>query len=209
MSNSTFNKAVAICAIGLAVISEAASKDADFDHPCKGKPSWVETEARFSDFDFWVGEWQVYNATSGEMRGFDVIEKDLEGCVLRQRWRHVDDSFSAPGLPWRFQGVSITGINAAGAWRQLWADNNGGNLLFEGERDEDGEMVLKSEWYMTPNKDGVMVRARSTWHWAPQDDGSIKNWGYIQSPDEKAEKRKYFDIVYRKNIIGSTAPQIR
>jgi hypothetical protein len=184
-------------------------QDADFQPPCEGKPWWVDTDARFSDFDFWVGEWQVYDAASGELRGFDDVGKDLGGCILRQRWRQMDDNFSQAGLPWRLQGVSVTGLNADGVWRQLWTDNNGGNMLLTGGYDSKGEMVLTSEWYPTPNRSGAMVQARSIWHWAPQDDGTIKNWGYIQSPDENAEKRKYFDIVYRPNVIGSAAAKMR
>ena len=53
--------------------------DAEFQHPCQGSPWWVETDAKFSDFDFWLGEWQVYDAASGELRGFDDVKKDLEG----------------------------------------------------------------------------------------------------------------------------------
>lgn len=199
-------------ALAAAMLSPAAAQDnsgEDFQHPCEGKPWWVDTETRYSDFDFWVGEWQVYDAASGEMRGFDDVEKDLEGCILRQRWRQMDDNFSQSGLPWRLQGVSLTGVNADGEWRQLWTDNNGSNMMLTGGYNDAGEMVLTSEWYPVPNSNGDMVQARSIWHWAPQDDGTIKNWGFLQSPDENADKVKYFDIIYRPNAIGSAAPRTR
>ncbi|MBI1391807.1 MAG: hypothetical protein GC152_03595 [Alphaproteobacteria bacterium] len=66
-------------------------------------------------------------------------------------------------------------------------------------------MTLTSEWYEIKRPDGSTVRLRNIWNWAPQDDGAIKNWGFIQRDDENAELRKYFDIVYRKNAIGSAA----
>ena len=183
--------------------------DAEFQHPCQGSPWWVETDAKFSDFNFWLGEWQVYDADSGELRGFDDIEKDLEGCVVKQHWRQMDDNFTQPGLPWRLQGNSLTGITADGQWRQIWTDNNGANLLFTGGVNADGVMALVSEWYNVPRKDGGTVRTRNFWYWAPQADGTIKNWGEFQSPDENAERRRYFNIVYRKSAVGSAAAQLR
>ena len=186
-----------------------SASESEFRHPCQGSPWWVETEAKFSDFDFWLGEWQVYDAASGELRGFDDIEKGLEGCVVKQHWRQMDDNFTQPGLPWRLQGNSLTGITADGEWRQIWTDNNGGNLLFTGGYDEDGVMTLVSERYNVPGRDGETIRMRNFWHWDPQPDGTIKNWGFAQSPDENAEKRRYFNIVYRKSAVGSAAAQLR
>jgi len=189
--------------------AQTAAAGAEFRHPCEGSPWWVETDAKFSDFDFWLGEWQVYDAESGELRGFDDVEKVLEGCVVKQHWRQMDDNFTQPGLPWRLQGNSLSGITAGGEWRQIWTDNNGGNLLFTGGYDENGRMSLVSEWYSVPGQDGETIRMRNFWHWEPQADGTIKNWGFVQSPDESAEKRRYFNIVYRKSAVGSAAAQLR
>ncbi|MBI1391806.1 MAG: hypothetical protein GC152_03590 [Alphaproteobacteria bacterium] len=96
----------------------AQTGNEDFTPPCEGTPSWVDTDAKFSDWDFWIGEWQVFAADSGELRGFDDIKKDFGGCVIRQHWRQMDDLFSLPGSPWRLQGSSVTGITAEGVWRQ-------------------------------------------------------------------------------------------
>ena len=40
-----------------------------------------EHDERFSEFDFWVGEWDVHIA-NGTFAGHNVIEKTQRGCVL-------------------------------------------------------------------------------------------------------------------------------
>ena len=58
----------------------------------------------------------------------DKIEKDFEGCVIRQHWRQMNDRFALPGAPWRYAGGSVTAIASDGRWQQNWLDNGGGNL---------------------------------------------------------------------------------
>ncbi|WDI31801.1 hypothetical protein PUV54_01195 [Hyphococcus flavus] len=187
-----------------------AQTDGDFTHPCRGTPSWAQTDAQFSDFDFWVGEWHVYDTKSGELRGFDDIEKVLEGCVIKQHWRQMDDLFSAQGLPWRLQGNSLTGMGADGVWRQTWTDNHGAFMVLEGGLNDKGHMVLTSEWLTFPAQNGQLQTVRYIWNWDAADDGlTIHNWGYVQAGDENGEMRPYFDITYRKSVKGSAAAKIR
>ena len=138
-----------------------------------------------------------------------MLKKTSKACVVKQHWRQMDDNFTQPGLPWRLQGNSLTGITAGGEWRQIWTDNNGGNLLFTGGYDENGRMALVSEWYRAPVGDSEWAQMRNFWYWEPQADGTIKNWGDFQSPDENAERQRYFNIVYRKSAVGSAAAQLR
>ncbi len=184
----------------------------EFVAPCEGEIWWAETDATFADFDFWVGEWQIYDRATGVLLGFDEIEKDFEGCVIRQHWRQMNDRFALPGAPWRYAGGSVTAIASDGRWQQNWLDNVGGNLLLTGGFDREGTMVLKSSWIEFTTPDGQVVRQRYRWHWAPQEDGTILNWGFVKvtvdGVPEQAPWQQYFDIVYARNAPGGPAFQL-
>ena len=86
-----------------------------FAPPCEGKVWWADSTAGREDFDFWVGEWQVFDRESGLLVGFDDVEKVFGGCAVRQHWRHMNDAYTLPGAPWRMQGGSHTTL--VGEWK--------------------------------------------------------------------------------------------
>ncbi len=181
--------------------------DQPFTPPCTGEIRWADSGAAYSDFDFWVGEWQVYDVESGKLMGFDEIEKAFGGCALRQHWRQMNDLYSLKGSAQRLDGGSVTAIGSGGKWRQTWVDNTGANLQLSGGLSASGVFVLESEWIEYKSLQGQEVRVRYKWHWDPQGDGSIHNWGLRGSGSGDAiEWQKYFDIVYRRNApAGPTA----
>lgn len=175
---------------------------------CKGPFTFSQSTATYEDFDFWPGEWQVVATESGQLRGYDKIKVIHDGCVLFQEWHQMDDLFSLNGSPNRLRGTSLTGIDATGRWRQLWTDNSGSNMLLTGGM-EDGVMILRSEWIEVPTRTGGRVKVRNLWYWQPQEDGSIHNWGEQQRGSETGPKSKYFDITYRRAVIGGPAFNLR
>ena len=206
-------------ALFLSVVTHAAASSEtqpldknDFVPPCQGDVWWAETDATFADFDFWVGEWQIHDRESGVLLGFDEIEKDFEGCVIRQHWRQMNDRFALPGAPFRYAGGSVTALASDGRWQQNWLDNGGGNLLLRGGFDDEGVMVLRSTWIEFTLPSGQVVRQRYRWHWAPQEDGTILNWGFVKqtvdgAPDP-APWQQYFDIIYTRNAPGGSSFQL-
>lgn len=188
--------------------TNAMASGAPYD-ACKGKFTFVESSTKYEDFDFWVGEWQVVTTEGGELRGYDKIKMIHNGCVMLQEWHQMDDLFSSPDAPVRLRGTSLTGVDAAGQWRQLWTDNSGSNMLLTGGLDEKGVMTLRSEWIEVPTKDGKTVKVRNLWYWDPQEDGTIHNWGEQQSESETGPKAKYFDITYHRAVIGGPAFSLR
>src|SRR5580692_2565844 len=48
-------------------------------------------------FDFWLGEWQVFDATNNTLVAFDRIEKHSEGCIVQQNMNFVTDMYRRPG----------------------------------------------------------------------------------------------------------------
>lgn len=105
-------------------------------------------------FDFWVGEWEVYDYSSGQKGrrvGHNRIVKIMKDCALQENWESV-------------QGNRGTSYNAyfapEGKWHQTWVDENGTVLLLSGEF-RDGEMVLSGS--RPGSQPGVRMLDRITW----------------------------------------------
>ena len=68
------------------------------------------------DFDFWVGDWEVTNQATGELAGYNLIEIEIGGRVLVER-------YSTPG---GFAGMSLNAYDAGSdRWHQCWMDSEG------------------------------------------------------------------------------------
>src|SRR5713226_2779831 len=44
-------------------------------------------------FDFWVGDWQVFDAKTNQLVAFDRVEKHSQGCVVQQNLTMVTDLY--------------------------------------------------------------------------------------------------------------------
>lgn len=129
-----------------------------------------------SQFDFWVGEWELTWADSG--RGTNNITKPLGSCVIQEQFRDL--------APNSLIGMSVSVYNpTTKLWQQTWVDNQGGYMLFTGGF-ADGRMILSRE---TTRPDGTPVTQRMvfrditadslTWDWeASIDNGATWkiNW---------------------------------
>jgi hypothetical protein len=81
-------------------------------------PCMENKQAR--EFDFWVGEWDVYNAGSDTLVGHSLIEIASGGCMILENW-------TATGAP-PSNGKSMNYVNpATGKWEQLWIGSGGLN----------------------------------------------------------------------------------
>jgi len=196
--------AIALVLIPSVMLVSAAAAEQPYD-ACVGEYTFAETTATFEDFDFWPGEWQVVDTASGELRGYDKIKDIHNGCAMLQEWHQMDDLFSTAEAPVRLRGTSLTSIDAKGRWRQLWTDNSGSNILLTGGLNEDGVMILRSEWIEVPTQTGARVKVRNIWYWQSQEDGTVHNWGEQQRGSETGAKTKYFDITYHRNVKGGRA----
>ncbi|HSS20043.1 MAG TPA: tetratricopeptide repeat protein [Pyrinomonadaceae bacterium] len=84
-------------------------------HPCM-----YSAEAR--QFDFWVGEWEVFNP-QGQKNGTSVIQQIASGCGILENWR---DIFGNEG-----KSINFFDTNTA-KWYQYWIGSSGGPSRFSG-----------------------------------------------------------------------------
>jgi len=133
-----------------------------------GKKAYCD-DAGYSQFDFWIGDWEVYSGD--KFSGTNEVVK-LWDCVVEENWNGTDGT----------KGKSFTTYNPkTNLWTQVWVDNSGRSLYFYGVPDTSGTMILEGvgstsdgkEWYklsFTPRKDGTVrqhwqssIDAGSTW----------------------------------------------
>jgi hypothetical protein len=139
------------------------------------------SDTRSHQFDFWIGEWEVY---SGEaLAGHNSIEPIVDGCVLQETWRGSSGS----------AGTSFNFFNPEkGKWQQFWVWRNGTTLELEGGYSE-GKMILQGE---SRDQEGKPIQNRITWH--DNADGSVRQHWEI-SQDSGETWATAFDGLYRKN----------
>ena len=77
-----------------------------------------EEDARFAEFDFWLGEWDVHVA-SGDFAGSNVITSPYRSCVLIEKWTGAKGSI----------GMSVNYFDHdSGEWVQIWNDASGSQI---------------------------------------------------------------------------------
>ncbi|MBO0329228.1 hypothetical protein [[Muricauda] lutisoli] len=135
-------------------------------------------------FDFWIGEWEVVNSKDGSPAGSSVIQKEEDGCVIRENWTSAKAGYT---------GTSLNFFNAqSNQWEQLWIDNGGSFLKLKGNR-KGSQMVLMSEEFI--KADGKKYWNRITW--TKNNNGTVRQlWEVL---DESGNASIAFDGLYRKH----------
>jgi hypothetical protein len=134
-------------------------------------PQVCKENPEFAQFDFWVGEWDVYSTDGKDaFQGHNSIQKLDKGCLVLEHW-------TSPGGG---EGHSINYYDPIDThWRQVWVSPNL-SIDYTGGLDEGGRMVLvgtihyynggktfpfRGIW--TPNADGTVLQ-----HFDQQDPAS-------------------------------------
>lgn len=74
-----------------------------------------EAEIEFHQFDFWIGDWTVYNNVNGNLAGQNHIEAREGGCALVERWTA---NAGGTGMSVNFYD-NITKKCARSGWRRI------------------------------------------------------------------------------------------
>ncbi len=129
-----------------------------------------QSDPVYSQFDFWVGEWEVATP-GGDHAGHNSISKRDGGCLILEEW-------SSAG------GGSGTSVNfydpVAGLWRQIWI-SPGEIIDYSGGLNAEGEMVLEGS--ITP-RGGDPAPFRGIW--TPLEDGRVRQHFEQYDADEDA-----------------------
>lgn len=142
-------------------------------------------QAERSQFDFWVGHWDVYPTGAIKIIAHSVIEKLYAGCAIRENWMPLGGTGGGSLSAWDPK---------TGKWRQTWVDSSGTTVHFEGGFAND-TMTIEGLWanVIAPGKDGV-VRM----NYRRNRDGSVRQWGEV-TQDGGRTWTTSFDFTYRKS----------
>lgn len=147
----------------------------------KKRPCMYSAEAR--QFDFWLGDWDVFNP-AGQKTGTSSVIAFASGCALMENWT------SALGG----DGKSINYFDAStGKWYQNWMGSDGGALRYEGNF-KDGAMRFEGS---TVGTDGKKTLQKLTFF--KLDETSVRQLAETSNDDGKTWTTTYdFKYVKRK-----------
>jgi len=153
----------------------------------------------YREFDFTVGDWQVYHKSTGKIAGYDRIGRTLRGCAIQQSWISLDDHFSSPYVPFRMSGKSLTAFTGT-EWVHLWVDNQAGVQVLKGGPEKD-QFILRSEENIGDYE--YMLT------WQRQDDGTLVNTHQRRKnvAAEKGEWEVLYEWLYVKNLNQDLFPE--
>ena len=150
-------------------------------------PNPCETEPAFSQFDFWVGDWDVFDP-AGVKQGRNQITKAEGGCLLIERWRSARGT---TGQSYNFYDPITK------KWRQVWV-SRGMSIDYVGGVSPDGSMVLTGEIHYHQGQ-SFPFRGR----WTPLDDGAVRQH-FEQFDPDKQEWATWFTGIYRRRAPESS-----
>ena len=125
-------------------------------------------DAAYHAFDFWIGEWDVYDK-KGNLGGTNSIQPAESGCLLIEHWVNTA---GGTGQSYNFYDP------ATGKWRQLWV-SAGSVIDYSGGLTKSGSMFLEGEIHYRPNGNA----APFTGEWTLNDDGSVTQHFRQQDPE--------------------------
>jgi len=106
--STTLRRGILACALACALGLHAGAAASNVAS-CERTPE-------FHLLDFWVGKWDV---VSGKNHGLDVVEKQLDGCAVTEKWD------GGPGD----KGFSLFYFNRfTRKWTQVWVTNSATSL---------------------------------------------------------------------------------
>lgn len=151
-------------------------------------PSTCDTP-QHHQLDFWVGDWQVFDASTQKLVAFDHIEKHSEGCIIEEHLTFLTDLYRRPGVRARLEGISISRFDGE-RWLQMWADNQWGAISLRGAPNAQGQMEFVSV-IPSRNRDVKLV-------YETRPDTSVRILQYV-APAGSGKWVKYGDLIYRSN----------
>jgi hypothetical protein len=174
-------KAILTSALSISFVTSLSAQEPTVTPAVPATPP-CETIAHFNDFDFWLGEWNVYsNDEKHSFQGTNSITKHHQNCLIMENWTNAQDG----------TGSSMNYYDAVeDQWRQLWVAG-GYSIDYTGGLDASGAMVLtgKINYYSTGKSPAFRGK------WSVNTDGSVRQF-FEQQNTETGEWAVWFDGHY-------------
>lgn len=136
---------------------------------------------RLKEFEFWVGEWNVYT-TLGNKAGDSKIEKILNECVIMENWTNINGR----------KGKSFNVINSnTGNWEQTWVDDSGNITEFK-----KGKIQNNALSFIAEDKDQKNQMQYQRLTFFKNADGTVRQLGEISG--NGTDWQISYDLLYKK-----------
>jgi hypothetical protein len=167
---------------GIALAATVSTVIAARRHAPAMPPAPACTWAEYHEFDFFLGDWDVYDVGASTVKAHNTVTRMLAGCAVREVYRRADG----------YAGESFSVYDAPrGRWHQSWVTNRGELLLLDGGL-KDGAMVLTGS---EAGARGTSSLIRGVW--LSESDGSVRETAH-RSIDGGKSWIPEFDIVFRR-----------
>ena len=135
-----------------------------------------------TQFDFWLGEWDVYRWDTDQVVGHSRIESILNGTAIQEHYTSTTNPYS---------GTSLNKWNPrTKEWEQFWIDVSGLTLHIHGGI-VDGKMIMGNAVSTSQG----LLQNRISWEALPDDKGVRQIW---EQSTGAGEWVRVFDGHYRK-----------
>ena len=142
------------------------------------------TAAEFHQFDFWIGDWDVFEAGAATPPARVIVDRILDGCVLREDYQGANGT----------RGLSFSIYDAPRrVWHQSWVTNRGQLLVIEGGL-RGNEMILAG----ADRSKGPAGRVRGVWTPIGRNVREVA----MTSADDGQTWTPWFDLMFRKKTPG-------
>lgn len=139
------------------------------------------SSAEHRQFDFWLGDWDVFERSDGSRVATARVTSILGGCVLLEEYRDLKGQ----------GGNSFTLYDASrGVWHQSWVTDRGQLLIIEGHF-HDGIMELMGSDH--PSAGAGERWIRGTWQATPEGVREVA----VRSMDGRKTWEPWFDLIFR------------
>jgi len=179
---SRWFKLSAICALSFFFVVNHATKRTQAAPKAAGCAA-----PEYRQFDFWVGDWDVFEVGGPIKVAHARVDLILDGCVLHEDYRGADGH--------RGQSFSIFDSNRR-VWHQSWVTNRGQLLMIEGKF-EAGAMVMSGE------DRAKGARVRGEWR---LENGKVRETA-VTSTDGGKTWNPWFDLLFRRSTKAVNLPK--
>jgi hypothetical protein len=187
---------IAIASAAVLLSASAVALDSPGQARAAQAPALEQTTApatcdspQHHQLDFWVGNWQVFDAETNQLVAYERVEKHSEGCIVQENLTFLTDMYRRPGVKYRLAGIGVNRFDGE-VWLQMWADNQWGAIFLRGAPDADGNMVFVTV-IPSRQRDVKLV-------YENRPDGTVRILQYV-APAGSGKWVKYGDLINRPN----------
>lgn len=144
------------------------------------------SQPAFRQFDFWVGEWEVFGQKG--KAGDSKISVILDSCIILEEWTSAN---LMNGL--RYAGKSFNKYNnVTKQWQQTWVDNVGGSTEYLRGEGTDGKVIFYADKNLNPQGKNFLRRLTFT----KLGDDKVRQ--FAERSDDGFSWTVEYDLEYRR-----------